>query len=184
MKQIELTQIDAQEQALVSACKKRERFAQYAIYQRFSHPVFNTLMRMTAQREDAEDLLQETFMAVYEGIDGYKGESQLATWIQRIALNKAISLLKKRGVEDLQMDENFPEEIVDVDTFPITPSRLRREVQKLPDGARIVLVMHHFEGLQHAEIAEILNISISTSKSQLHRARKLLRNQFLGHERY
>jgi RNA polymerase sigma factor, sigma-70 family len=141
--------------------------------------MFSTCMRMCACREDAEDVLQQAFVDVFRKLDHFRGESSVGAWIKRIVINNCINHLKRRRIHwqevdplaDQWIDEGPEEE--HQNGFTVT--RIREAVGQLPEGYRAVLNMYLFEGLDHAEIGEFLQISEQTSKSQYSRARKRLR---------
>ena len=164
---------------LVEGCKKGDRNAQHALYRFYSTQVFNTLLRMTGKRDDAEDLLQETFIDVFGGLKKFRGDAKLSTWIQRIAINKAAALLRKKSIDlvALKNIESVQEAEKEILFFSISHDQLQKEIFHLPDGARSVLTMFVFEGMSHIEIGNILGITESTSKSQLFRAKKLLKEK-------
>ncbi len=139
-------------------------------------------MRYSRNREEAEDLLQEGFIKVFDKISTFRGQGSLEGWIRRIMINHALNVIKARKMvllhEDPQRwsdhlaDDPEPEEEDDL----YTPAMMMDAVQELPDGYRLVFNLYVIEGFNHREIADSLGISENTSKSQLSRARKYLRN--------
>lgn len=156
-------------------------------FQTHKDRVFSVCLRMTGNYYEAEDLLQETFLRAFRKIAGFRGESSLRTWIHRIAVNVVIESLRRRH-PDFQLPE-----IETAETVPgglpalhwgvdLTVERLRleRAIAGLPPGYRAVLVLHDVEGYSHEEIAQFLGSQIGTSKSQLHKARRILRKLLGG----
>ena len=147
-------------------------------YEELSPKVFNVAYRMTGSLEDAQDVLQDVFMKVWKHHKNFRGEAKLSTWIYRIAVNTAISLLRKK--KPTKPIEDF--EYMPADTKPFDPRiiKIEKAIQRLPEGEKKVFVLHDVEGFTHEEIGEILDISQGTSKSQLHKARKKLQEMLKG----
>ncbi len=140
--------------------------------------MFNVCFRITGNNFEAEDALQEGFISAFKNIHSFRGDSTFGAWLKRIVVNKAINELKKRKIERLSEDDQFdiPEEEDTVEyKESLSVDRVRDSINALPDGYRSVLSLYLIEGYDHQEIAEILDITESTSKSQLNRAKKKLR---------
>jgi RNA polymerase sigma-70 factor (ECF subfamily) len=166
------------EQQLVEACKGGDRTAQHTLYNRYSKAMYNTCLRMLKVPADSEDVLQNAFVEVFLKLDSFRFESTVGAWIKRIVVNACINHLKKRKMIMADWDERIPEPhetSVDEADQAYEVSRVRRAVEGLPDGYRTVLSLYLFEGYDHSEIGEILEISEATSKSQYSRARKRVR---------
>ena len=141
--------------------------------------MFNVGYRITRSEEDAEDVLQEAFISAFRSLDSYRGDATFGAWLKRIVVNKAINALNKKKHESLP-DENEQWDIAEEESPPeyrdsLTVERVRKAIEKLPDGYRSVLSLYLLEGYDHQEIGEILAISESTSKSQLNRAKAKLK---------
>lgn len=140
--------------------------------------MFNVVMRLVPQREDAEDILQDAFIKAFTHIRKFDGSRTFGVWLKKIVLNTAISALKKRKLSFIEWDENIDAESAEVDSIPgLEPGQLHEAVKRLPEGARVVFTLHLLEGYKHQEVAEILDISLSTSKSQYIRAKKMLKEE-------
>lgn len=141
--------------------------------------MYNIGYRIVNDQDEAEDVLQEAFISAFNSLDNYRGDSTFGAWLKRIVINKAINQLNKRKLDRMPEDETFDvkeEEEVDVlEGFPFTVEKVRDAIEKLPDGYRSVLSLYLMEGYDHGEIAEILRITESTSKSQFNRAKKKLK---------
>jgi RNA polymerase sigma-70 factor (ECF subfamily) len=140
--------------------------------------MFNVAYRITSREEDAEDALQEAFISAFRNLESYRGDSAFGAWIKRIVVNKAINILKKRRFESIPDDDRWDvAEENDSSEYKeeLTVDRVKHAIEQLPDGYRAVLSLYLLEGYDHQEIAEILTISESTSKSQLNRAKGKLR---------
>jgi len=170
---------------LIEACVKGDRLAQKKLYDTFSRRMYVICLRYTKSQQEAEDVLQESFIKVFKSINGYRGDSRLDYWIKRIVINTALNSQRKR----LYM---YP--MVDVEDIKIasdnekTMSNLHMEellnmIQELPSGCQVVFNLFAIEGYSHKEIAEMLEVSEGTSKSQFSRARKLLQEKIAAVEK-
>jgi RNA polymerase sigma-70 factor (ECF subfamily) len=161
---------------LIEACKRNDAEAQKKLYDSHVRAMFGTCLRMTGQREDAQDVLQESFIAAFKGIQNFNGQSTFGAWLKRIVINKCINHLNKKRI---LVFENVPETvegelIEEDDEIVLTTQRIQQAIMELPVGCRTVFVMKVLEGFDHKEIAEVTGISVGTSKSQFNRARQLL----------
>lgn len=176
------------ESALLEACIKGERKAQEILYERYS-PRMYALCKSYADNDlEAQDLLQEGFIKVFKNIGKCSSEGMLEAWIRKVIVNNNIDHYrhknKKYGVYPLITDEdlNNDDEVVENEALrSFQNDDLLRIMRILPKGYRMVLNLYIVEGYPHKEIAEILGISVSTSKSQFFRAKELLKKK-LGRE--
>lgn len=168
---------------LIARCKAGDREAHYKLYKLYSRAMYNVSYRITGREEDAEDALQEAFISAFRNLNNYRGDAAFGAWLKRIVVNKAINVLKKRKHELMPEDESWdvaePEAAVEYKE-ELTVDQVRKAIDQLPDGYRAVLSLYLLEGYDHEEIAGILNISESTSKSQLNRAKNKLREFLTG----
>lgn len=163
---------------LIERCKSGDRNAHYKLYKLYSRAMYNVAFRITAREEDAEDALQEAFISGFRNLENYRGDAAFGAWIKRIVVNKAINIVKRRRFESIPDDDRF--DVAEYDDTAeykeeLTVDRVKQAIAQLPDGYRSVLTLYLLEGYDHQEIAEIMNISESTSKSQLNRAKSKLR---------
>ncbi len=140
--------------------------------------MFNTAYRITGNREEAEDMLQEAFTDCFRNIGSYRTESTFGAWLKTIVVNRCISRIRKREtqlvyIDDYSRHETGEEEPPET-TWP-DHAVIARAVERLPDGYRVVLSLYLLEGYDHTEIAGILGISESTSKTQYLRAKDKLK---------
>ena len=165
-------------QDIVAQCKQGDRQAQYQFYKLYSKAMYNIAYRITNNELDAEDVLQEAFVSAYRNIDSYRGTASIGAWLKRIVINGAITAVKKRKADLVPIDEygDFTDltESNSDDMLYLNVEKIRNAVQLLPDGYRVVFSLYLMEGYDHKEIASILNISESTSKSQYNRSKKKL----------
>lgn len=139
--------------------------------------MYNTACRITGDEMDAEDVLQESFVSAFKNLASYKGTATFGSWLKRIVVNNAVNLVRKRRLQFEEMQENheqMPEQEQD-EAMPFAIDAVKEAINKLPDGYRMVLSLYLIEGYDHKEISEILEITESTSKSQLNRSKKKLR---------
>lgn len=170
------------ESQLVEECIREKRRAQYMLYNRYAATMLGVCMRYSKSPEEAEDLMQEGFIKVFQKISTFRGQGSLEGWIRRIMVNHALNYLKMRKLVFVEEDpERFSEKMAD-ETDPrneeplYSPQMMMEAVQNLPDGYKVVFNLYVFEGFSHKDIADELGISENTSKSQLSRARRYLRN--------
>ena len=177
---------------MVEGCKSGRREAQMQLYQQYSKAMYNICIRLLNSREEAEDLLQDSFMDVFNNIKRYEYTSTVGAWIKRITINKCINHLKKKRpditqIEDYKLTENLADTVND-DNYETETSytieRVNNGIMRLPDGYRVVLSLYLLEGYDHNEISEILKISVGTSKSQFNRAKNKLRSILNNSEDY
>lgn len=170
--------ISDSERALVQACQRGDGSAQQELYLRYARRVLAVVSRI-AGPADAEEITQEVFLRALRGIHGFRGESQLSTWLYRLAVNAALTHSsrsqrhQRRHTGEDALERLSAEPVEDAD--PLLRQRLERAMAALPAGYRAVLVLHDIEGLQHEDIASILGVRVGTSKSQLHKARARMR---------
>jgi len=168
-------------QELIERCRTGDRLAQREIYRLYYKAMYNTCYRMISNQVESEDIMQESFLAAFLKINSYKGEMSFGSWLKKIVINKSIDVLRARKVRFEELNEKsvvfVAEDEPDLsfaenDTLKV--AQIREAIKKLPEGFRIVLTLSLFEGFDHEEIATILKISESTSRSQLARAKKKL----------
>lgn len=152
--------------------------AQYQLYQLYAKAMYNICYRMMNNREEAEDMLQESFLEAFLQINTFRFESAFGAWLKRITVNKCINALKKRKA-DLLMPEDLPDrssgEDDNIDVPGLSVEKVRQAMEKLPEGYRVVFSLYMLEGYDHMEISQIMGISEATSKSQFSRARKRMK---------
>lgn len=164
---------------LIDRCRKGDRIAYQRLYKLYSRSMYNVGYRIVNDSDEAEDVLQEAFISAFNNLESYRGDSSFGAWLKRIVINKAINQVNKRKLDRLPEDDRWDvmeEAEVDVfEGFPFTVESVREAIERLPDGYRSVLSLYLLEGYDHGEIAEILKITESTSKSQFNRAKKKLK---------
>lgn len=170
------TNIRFTHKALVEKCKTGHSGSQYQLYALYVDAMYNIGMRMLGNKEDAEDIVQESFVAAFKNLAGFKYESTFGSWLKRIVINKSINYLKAKRIPVVPMEDHEfhlhdePTETVEA----IDIKKVKVGIEKLPLGYKQILSLYLIEGYDHNEIGEILEVSTSTSKSQYHRAKKKL----------
>jgi RNA polymerase sigma-70 factor (ECF subfamily) len=173
------------EDELIDGCRKGARASQKALYDHYCRKMMVVCLRYSKSTAEAEDILQEGFVKVFQGIKNFRQESKLETWITRIMVNTALNVQRKKlylypmvDVEEI----NLPED--EVSTSGIHFTQLLEMIQSLPHGCQIVFNLFAIEGYSHKEIAEQLGISEGTSKSQFARAKSLLQQRIVKESTY
>lgn len=164
------------EKELISACRRQDRKAQKLLFDRYSPKMFGVCKRYVKDHQEAEDVLVEGMFTILTKLDKFRGEGSFEGWIRRIIVNQALMFLRKRNelkfaqeVDNLKipMQVSVEEDLAAQDILNL--------METLPTGYRTVFNLYVIEGYKHREIAEILGISINTSKSQLILAKKRMR---------
>lgn len=164
-----------QELELIEKCIKGHRISQKELYDQHKSQMYTLAYRITNSFEDAEDVLQEGFLKVFRNLESFNKESKLSTWIHTIIVRTAYKKIKEtvnyRLIDEIEVDS-----IVEI-TYPSDTEYLETAIQNLPVGYRTVFTLYEIEGFKHQEIAELLEISTNTSKTQLRNAKIMLRNR-------
>lgn len=165
--------------ALVRQARAGDTSALAGLYNQFSKAMFNICIRMTGTRNDAEDILQESFIIAFQKLHQLKEEHLFGGWLRKIVVSECIRFAKKHFYWS-DWDEKYAEELADggTDWFTSIPfDVLQQEIKALPDGCRQIFNLYVLEDYAHREIAEQLGISESTSKTQYQRAKQLLKER-------
>jgi len=164
------------EQELVERCREGDREAQRELYDRTSGPVYRLLLKMTANPDDAFDLVQSTYLKAFTRINQFDGRSTVATWLYRVAVNEALQFLRSAGRTRARLREIAPEQCVESN---IEHSSIRLDMNDalatLPPNDRAMLLLRYQEGLDYRAIAEVVGCASGTVASRLNRARGNLR---------
>jgi RNA polymerase sigma-70 factor (ECF subfamily) len=176
----------ASETQLVARAQHGDEAAFAGLFEMHKRRVYSLCLRMTGNTAEAEDLTQEAFLQLFRKISTFRGESAFSTWLHRLAVNVVLMHLRKKGLQQVPLDEVGPSQDEPVKRDygdndrrlmgSIDRIGLSRAIAQLPPGYRTVFVLHDVEGYEHNEIAEIMNCSVGNSKSQLHKARMKLRD--------
>jgi RNA polymerase sigma factor (sigma-70 family) len=161
---------------IIERCINGDAQAQFLLYKQYSKAMYNIAIRFLNNRMDAEDILQESFVTAFEKLNSLADPGSFGSWLKRIVINNCITQIRRKNIVFEDLENNSTEEFTDEkdDEFNIDPAIVHKAIKELPDGGRTVLVLHALEGYKHREIAEMLSVSESTSKSQYKRALELL----------
>ncbi len=181
---MEIKAANPDEQRLITGCKKGETWAQKQVYELYASAMFSVCVRYVSDRETARDLLQDGFIKIFTKADTFSEIGSFAGWIRRIFVTTALEYLRQNNAlrQNTAIDE-LDYAIADTDISvldKISADDLLACVADLPNGYRTVFNLYALEGYSHAEIANLLNISENTSRSQFMRARKILQTKVEG----
>ena len=161
---------------LILNCKKQDLKAQEELYKKFSGILFSVCLKYSRNYHEAEDNLQDAFITILSRIEQFKEKGSFEGWMKRITVNTVLQKYRKQQVYSLSNEEQIEEDVeieIEVSTIPL--DFLLKIVQELPDRYRLVFTMYVLDGYPHKEISEEMGITIGTSKSNLARARKILK---------
>ncbi len=173
-------------QDLLDGCKVGDQKAQFQIYKLYYKAMYNTSLRIVNDTMEAEDIMQESFLSAFEKIDTYSGTVSFGAWLKKIVVNRSLDYLNKRKAvfEDIDSHAGIRDERDDdaerYEELDIRVEEVKQAIDRLPDGYRVILSLYLLEGYDHDEIAEIMSINSSTSRSQLSRAKQKLIMELKG----
>ena len=169
----------SQQNRLVKQCLRQDRLAQRFLYEQYKDAMFTVAVRITNDRDLAHDALQEAFVNVFVHLQKFRGSGTLGSWIKTIVVRAAL-----KEVAGLHLHANIEEE---ADAHEVrfdeglTGPLLHQLIGQLPDKSRVVFALIEIEGYGHKEVAKMLNVSVGTTKSQLHYAKSILKQKLLKH---
>lgn len=173
------------EESIIKGCLQKNQRAQRMLYEKFAPVMYPLCLRYVREISEAEDVMISGFMRAFDKMDTYSGKGSLSGWLRKIMINQALGHLRKNKTMYLEVDleaANYQQQIA-WSADHLEAEDLMKLVRQLPLGYRTVFNLYAIEGYSHKEIAEILEISENTSKSQLSRARGLLQRQILREEK-
>jgi len=175
---MEQTQVrDLTEESIIRGCLENDRKEQERLYRMFADEMYNVCLTYDQDRDAAKDIMQDAFLKVFKNIDQFNRSGSLKGWVRRVVVNTALDSLRRRKGDNRLVDIEAVSEIqfqAETNASPLGAKEILVAVNRLPEGARLVFNLFALEGYSHREIAEKLNISEGTSKSQYSRARQLL----------
>ena len=169
------------ENALLAEARNGDTRAFESLYRTLAPSVYGLCLRLARDAAEAQDCVQETFVRAWQRLDEFRGESRLGTWLHRIALNEVLGRHRHRAVEQRHLSTIDPSKRYSLDDSA-TMQDLEEAIRRLPERAREVFVLRAIYGYTHEEIAAMLGVTVSTSKTQHHRARRLLMAALPGAE--
>lgn len=172
---MESTIIYEQYADLVQKCREGDSRSFRQLYDHYSGGMYNTSLRIVNNAMEAEDILQESFMDAFRNIHAFENRSSFGAWLKQIVINKSINLLKKKKITLVEADADTPVyEEADEAYTDWKVQQVKDAIKKLPDGYRTTLTLYLLEGYDHEEIAEIMGVAESTTRTQYIRAKKKL----------
>jgi RNA polymerase sigma-70 factor (ECF subfamily) len=162
------------EEELIKACIENNSRAQKTLFESYSPKLMGVCLRYAHDRDEAQDMLQDGFIKIFQKLNAYSGTGSFGGWLHRTVVNTCLDTLRKNSKFKYSVEIEKAEYLVNVDETAITQIRtkeLLKLIQNLPEGYRVVFNMFAIEGYGHKEIAEKLGISENTSKSQYRKAR-------------
>jgi len=163
---------------LVEQCKANDRKAQMQLYKQYCEGMFCVAMRYVQNSDDAEDVIQESFINAFQRIHQFKGEVTFGAWLKRIVINKSIDFLKAKKQRLVALDENYLQLAEDDDWTvenDITIDQVKLAIDQLPEKYRYVVMMFLIEGFDHREISQVLKLTETTSRTRLLRGKSYLK---------
>lgn len=165
---------------LVEQCKANNRKAQLELYRKYCDGMYGVAMRFVKNADDAEDVLQESFVKAFQRIHQYKGEVSFGAWLKRIVVNRSIDFLKSKHQKTVEFQEHYLHVAEDDDWTvkeEVSIETVKAAIEKLADKYRYVVQLFLVEGYDHGEIAEILEISHTASRTRLLRGKAQLKEK-------
>lgn len=160
---------------LIENCKSNDTKAQGELYKLFSSKLFSVCLKYSRNYAEAEDNLQDAFLTIFNKIEQYKNKGSFEGWLKRITVNTVLQRYRNEKVFDI-INENVADEVeLDIDEDQVPLEYLLKIIQQLPDRYRLVFNLYVLDGYSHKDIAGMLNINVGTSKSNLARARHILK---------
>ena len=163
---------------LILNCKNQELKAQEELYKKFSGILFSVCLKYSPNYHEAEDNLQDAFITIFKRIEQFEGKGSFEGWMKRVTVNTVLQKYRKQKVFKLSNEEQLEEEaVVEIEDNAVPLDFLLKIVQELPDRYRLVFTMYVLDDYAHKEISDLVGISVGTSKSNLARARGILKTK-------
>lgn len=163
---------------LIQKCKKNDTNAQSELYKLFSSKMFALCLKYSRNHVEAEDNLQDAFMTIFSKMSQYEYRGSFEGWMKRITINTALQCYRNKGVFNIVNENSIEDFSVEIEEdIEVDIDFLLQSIQDLPDRYRLVFNLYALDGYSHKEIAEMLNITTGTTKSNLARARQILKNK-------
>jgi len=162
---------------LIHNCKKQDIKAQEQLYRLYANKLFAVCLKYSNSHQQAEDNLQDGFIIIFDKIKQYQDKGSFEGWMKRIMINTTLQKYRKQTVFEIVNEEQLKEPEIEIDDEIVSVDYLLKIIQELPDRYRQVFNFYALDGYSHKEIAEMLDISVGTSKSNLSRARIILKEK-------
>lgn len=160
---------------LINNCKKNDTQAQSQLYKLFSSKLFSLCLKYSRNYAEAEDNLQDSFVTIFNKISQYNNKGSFEGWLKRVTINTALQRYRDKGVFNIINEDSIEDVTVEVEDDDISIDYLLNIIQELPDRYRLVFNLYVLDGYSHKEVADMLSITTGTSKSNLARARLILK---------
>lgn len=160
---------------LIENCKINDTKAQGELYKLFSSKLFSICLKYSKNYAEAEDNLQDAFLTIFNKIEQFKNKGSFEGWLKRITINTVLQKYRSEKVFDIVNEDNVEDTEIEIDEDHISIDYLLQIIQELPDRYRLVFNLYVLDGYSHKDIADMLEINIGTSKSNLARARQILK---------
>lgn len=172
--------------AIVEKCKANDRTAQMQLYRKYCDGMYIVAMRFVKNGDDAEDILQESFIKAFQKIHQFKGDVTFGAWLKRIVVNKSIDFLKAKKDQEVSLDEGYLQVVAEDDNWNVSATisieHVRCAINGLQDKYKYVVLMFLVEGYDHQEIAQVLEISESACRTRLSRGKSHLKELLKGNK--
>ncbi|SHI83288.1 RNA polymerase sigma-70 factor, ECF subfamily [Mesonia phycicola] len=160
---------------LIQKCKKQDLKSQEQLYKLYANKLFAVSLKYSRNYQEAEDNLQDAFLTIFKKIEQYKNTGSFEGWMKRIVINTSLQRYRKQNVFQIIDEQALEEPDIEIDEEQIPLPFLLQIIQDLPDRYRMVFNLYALDGFSHKEIAEMMKITVGTSKSNLARARQILK---------
>ena len=168
------------QEELVVRCRRGDPVAYTMLYQQHATAVYNSILRLVEHTGEAEDILQESFVVAFQRIDTFQNTGGFRAWVKRIAINKAIDLIRKRKLKFVELEAEWmpdqEDEIPDEESFEFAMAEVITAIDALPANYRTVFNLYAVENIPHTEIAQLLGLESNTVRTQYHRAKQKILN--------
>jgi RNA polymerase sigma-70 factor (ECF subfamily) len=166
------------QEELIAGCKRGDAAAYKELYNQHALAVYNSILRLVTHTAEAEDILQESFVAAFQRIAHFTPEGGFRAWVKRIAINKSIDCIRKRKISFVELDPHLvhltDKELPDEATLQYTMDAIAAAIELLPDNYRTIFNLYAVENIPQAEIAQMLGLEHGTVRTQYHRAKQKL----------
>ncbi len=162
---------------LIKKCQKQDIKAQEQLYRLFANKLFAVSLKYSSSYQQAEDNLQDAFLMIFKKIGQYKDKGSFEGWMKRVVINTALQKYRKQSVFEIVREDHLREPEIEIDEDTVSVDYLLKIIQELPDRYRQVFNLYALDGYSHKEISDILSITTGTSKSNLARARMILKEK-------
>jgi RNA polymerase sigma factor (sigma-70 family) len=170
---------------MIYGCIRQDKQCQRLLFNQYAGSFMTICLRYASNQMEAEDMMQEGFIAIFKSIEQYKNDGAFGGWLRRIVVNAALNILRKNKFQFVDVDDDsFHHSSIEAYSYShLGEEDLMKLINALPKGYRVVFNLSIIEGYTHEEIAKILDIQPSTSRSQLVKARKILQQQILQQQK-